>query len=78
MKFFLISSKNRTVYNFRGDFVREIVSRGYEVKVTGPDMTDVDKIYDLGAEFIEIVPSFVYVATVFQSAPKLLFFICTM
>lgn len=54
MKFFLISSKNRTVYNFRGDLVREIVSRGYDVKVTGPDMTDVEKIEDLGAEFIEI------------------------
>jgi len=54
MKFFLISSKNRTVYNFRGDLVREIVSRGYDVTVTGPDMTDVDKIKDLGADFVEI------------------------
>ena len=54
MKFFLISSKNRTVYNFRGDLVKKIVSRGYDVKVTGPDMIDVDKIKDLGAEFVEV------------------------
>ena len=54
MKFILISPKNRTVYNFRGDLLREIAARGYEVVVTGPDRTDVDKIEELGARFIEI------------------------
>lgn len=53
-KFVLISPKNRTVYNFRGDLVREIVARGYEVVVTGPDRTDVDRIEALGARFVEI------------------------
>ena len=55
MKFVLISPKNRTVYNFRGDLVKEIVSKGYEVIVTGPDQTDVEKITALGARF-ETVP----------------------
>lgn len=54
MKFILISPKNRTVYNFRGELIREIVGRGYEVVVTGPDRTDVDKIAELGARFVEI------------------------
>jgi len=54
MKFLLISPKNRTVYNFRGELVREIEALGYEVVVTGPDQTDVDKIEALGARFIEI------------------------
>lgn len=54
MKFFLISPKNRTVYNFRGDLVKEIIHKGYEVVVTGPDKTDIDKIEALGARFIEI------------------------
>ena len=54
MKFVLISPKNRTVYNFRGDLIREIISKGYEVVVTGPDQTDVDKIEALGARFVEI------------------------
>ena len=54
MKFLLISPKNRTVYNFRGDLVRAIIAKGYEVLVTGPDQTDVDKIEALGARFIEI------------------------
>ncbi|MBQ5994444.1 MAG: glycosyltransferase family 4 protein [Clostridia bacterium] len=54
MKFILISPKNRTVYNFRGDLVKEIISKGYEVVVTGPDSTDVEKITALGARFEEI------------------------
>ena len=54
MKFVMISPKNRTVYNFRGDLIKEIVGKGYEVVVTGPDRTDVDKIEALGARFKEI------------------------
>lgn len=54
MKFLLISPKNRTVYNFRGDLIRTIIEKGYEVLVTGPDQTDVEKIEALGARFIEI------------------------
>ena len=42
MKFILLSPKNRTAYNFRGDFIKELVSNGYEVVVTGPDYTDVE------------------------------------
>ena len=53
-KFVLISPKNRTVYNFRGDLVREIIARGYEVVVTGPDQTDVDRIEALGTRFVEL------------------------
>ena len=54
MKFLLISPKNRTVYNFRGDLIQKISSCGYDVVVTGPDRTDVDKITALGARFEEI------------------------
>lgn len=54
MKFILISPKNRTVYNFRGDLIKEVIAKGYEVVVTGPDRTDVDKIEALGARFKEI------------------------
>lgn len=54
MKFLMISPKNRTVYNFRGDLIREIKDKGYEVVVTGPDRTDVERIEELGVRFIEI------------------------
>lgn len=53
MKFLLLSPKNRTVYNFRADLIRELIELGYEVVVTGPDMTDVDRIRALGVRFIE-------------------------
>jgi len=54
MTFLMISPKNRTVYNFRGDLIRSIIAKGYDVIVTGPDQTDVDKIEALGAKFVEI------------------------
>jgi len=54
MKFILISPKNRTAYNFRGELIKDIISAGYEVIVTGPDRDNVDKIESLGARFVEI------------------------
>lgn len=54
MKVLVVSLKNRTVYNFRGDLIKEIISKGHEVIVAGPDRIDVDKIYMLGAIFFEI------------------------
>lgn len=54
MKFILVSPKNRTVYNFRGDLIKKIIEKGYEVVVTGPNQIDVDKITALGARFVEI------------------------
>lgn len=54
MKFVLVSPKNRTAYNFRGDLVKLIISKEYEVIVTGPNRDNVDKIEALGARFVEI------------------------
>lgn len=53
-KFLMISPKNRTAYNFRGNLIKEIINRGYQVTVTGPDRTDVDKIEALGVDFVEV------------------------
>lgn len=50
----MLSPKNRTAYNFRGDLIREIRSCGYEVVVTGPNRDNVEKIEELGARFVEI------------------------
>lgn len=54
MKFILISPKNRTAYNFRGDLIQKIIASGYEVIVTGPNRDNVEKIEALGARFVEI------------------------
>lgn len=52
MKFVLVSPKNRTAYNFRGDLVKLIISKGYEVIVTGPNRDNVGKIEALGARCV--------------------------
>lgn len=54
MKFILISPKNRTSYNFRGDLIKKIRAAGYDVIVTGPNLDNVYKIEELGARFHEI------------------------
>lgn len=54
MKFILVSPKNRTAYNFRGDLVKKIIAAGYEVVITGPNRDNVDKVEELGARFVEI------------------------
>ena len=53
-KFILISPKNRSAYNFRGDLIKDIQAKGYDVVVTGPNQEGVDKIEVLGAKFIEV------------------------
>ena len=53
-KFILISPKNRSAYNFRGDLIKDIQSKGYGVVVTGPNQDGVDKIEALNAKFIEV------------------------
>ena len=50
----MVSPKNRTVYNFRGDLLKEIKSKGYEIVVTGPNRDNIEKIEELGVKFIEI------------------------
>ena len=54
MKFILVSPKNRTAYNFRGDLVKKIINAGYKVVITGPNRDNVDKVEELGARFVEI------------------------
>lgn len=54
MKFILVSPKNRTAYNFRGDLIKKIISCGYQVVVIGPNRDNVEKIEELGARFVEI------------------------
>lgn len=53
-KFILISPKNRSAYNFRGDLIKDVQAHGYDVVVTGPNKEGVDKIEALGARFVEI------------------------
>lgn len=54
MKFILISPRSRSVYDFRGDLIKEIISKGHEVIVTGPDEEYLDKVEELGVRYKKI------------------------
>lgn len=55
MKILVISPKNKTVFNFRGDLIRDMIARGNEVVVIGPNKDYIDDIMSLGvSEFVEI------------------------
>lgn len=52
--FILVSPKNRTAYNFRGDLLRAISASGYDTVVTGPNDEGVERITATGARFHRI------------------------
>ncbi|MBQ9414567.1 MAG: glycosyltransferase family 4 protein [Clostridia bacterium] len=55
MKILVISPKNKTVFNFRGDLIRDMIAAGHEVYVTGPNRDFIDDVLALGVkEFIEV------------------------
>lgn len=55
MKIIVISPKNKTVFNFRGDLVKHMISLGNTVVVTGPNQEYADDIMSLGvSKFIEV------------------------
>lgn len=55
MKILIISPKNKTVFNFRGDLIRDMVNNGHEVVVTGPNDDFVEDIMSLGvSKFVKI------------------------
>lgn len=55
MKILIVSAKNKTVFNFRGDLIKDMIERGNDVYVTGPNKDFIDDIMNLGVKrFIEI------------------------
>lgn len=55
MKILVVSAKNKTVFNFRGDLIRDMITHGNEVYVTGPNKDYLDDIMMLGVKrFIEV------------------------
>ena len=55
MKILIVAPKNKTVYNFRGDLVKDMIAAGNEVYVTGPNRDFIEEVMGLGIkEFFEI------------------------
>ncbi|WP_404459571.1 glycosyltransferase family 4 protein [Oceanobacillus kapialis] len=50
----VISPKNKTLFNFRGDLIKRFISEGHEVVATGPDREFINDVLSLGVKFIEI------------------------
>ena len=56
MKILVVSPKNKTVYNFRGDLIRDMVANGQEVVVTGPNRDYEEEIHALGVKKLIEIP----------------------
>ena len=55
MKILVISPKNKTVFNFRGDLIKSMIAGGHDVYVTGPNKEFESDILALGVkELIEV------------------------
>lgn len=55
MRMLVISPKNKTVFNFRGDLIKDMIAKGHEVMVIGPNKDYLDDVMALGVtEFIEV------------------------
>lgn len=56
MKIAVISPKNKTVFNFRGDLIKDMIAHGNEVIVTGPNEDFMEEIHSLGISKFTVVP----------------------
>lgn len=55
MRIIIVSPKNKTVFNFRGDLIRDMIAKGHEVVVLGPNRDFVEDVLALGvSEFVEV------------------------
>ena len=55
MKILVVSPRNKSVFNFRGDLIRDMISKGHEIVVLGPDQEYVEDVLALGiSEFVEV------------------------
>ena len=55
MKILVVSPKNKTVFNFRGDLIKDMIAHGHNVVVIGPNRDYLEDVLALGvSKFIEI------------------------
>lgn len=56
MKILVISPKNKTTFNFRGDLIRDMINSGHEVYATGPNKDFIEDVMALGIKKFYEVP----------------------
>lgn len=52
MKIVIVSPKNKTLYNFRGDLIKDMIKMGHEVVAIGPNFDNIEEVNKLGVRFI--------------------------
>ena len=50
----IVSPKNKTIINFRKDLILDLIDKGYEVIITGPNKDYIDDITSMNVRFYEI------------------------
>lgn len=54
MHIMIISPKNKTLFNFRGDLIKDMIKNGHEVTAIGPNKEYIEDVLALGVRFIEV------------------------
>lgn len=55
MRILVVSPRNKSLYNFRGDLIKNMIACGHEVMAVGPDDEDLDEVMALGiSEFVKV------------------------
>ena len=55
MRIIVVAPKNKTIFNFRGDLIEDMIAKGNEVMVIGPNKDYIEDVMALGiSEFIEV------------------------
>lgn len=54
MKILVISPKNKTLFNFRGDLIKKMISEGHTVVAIGPNQDFIEDVLELGVDFVEV------------------------
>lgn len=54
MKVMIVAPKNKTLFNFRGDLIKDIIAKGNTVIAICPNKDYLNEVLALGVEFVEI------------------------
>lgn len=54
MRVLIISPKNKTLFNFRGELIKAIIAKGHDITAIGPNNDYIEDVLSLGVKFIEV------------------------
>lgn len=57
MRILIVSSKNKNLFNFRGDLIKDMICHGHEVYATGPNNHHIEDVMAVGIKRFYEIPS---------------------